>query len=91
MTQCSRRWCRLTRSIFPNNDFETLIVFYRYRSPTGQKVLRDLPAIVGEGMEAGMPRMGKPMDAVSQPMQEHMADALKASAKKPESQGSKAN
>lgn len=74
---------------FTKSDLDALTAFYG--SPTGQKVLRELPAIMGEGMAAVMPLMRKHVDALSQQMQQQMADAMKASEKKPDKPGSKAN
>jgi len=45
-------------------DVDAMIVFYS--SPTGQKLLREMPAMTQEGMQAAYGRMQKQMDATMQ-------------------------
>jgi hypothetical protein len=61
-------------------DIDALVAFYS--SPTGQKMLRELPAIMGETMQAMMPSMEKYMETVRQKIDEQFAQALKQSEKK---------
>ncbi|HEX7892689.1 MAG TPA: DUF2059 domain-containing protein [Terriglobales bacterium] len=61
-------------------DVKSLLVFYS--SPTGQKMLHDLPAIMSESMEAMMPIMQKYMESVRQRINDEFAEALKQSGKK---------
>ena len=42
------------------SDVQALISFYS--TPTGQKMLRELPAMTAEGMQAVYPRIQKQMD-----------------------------
>lgn len=49
---------------FSHNDFNNLITFYS--SPTGQKMVRELPAITAESIQAMMPIMNKYMETVQQ-------------------------
>jgi len=64
---------------FTKGDLDTLIAFYS--SPTGQKVLRELPAITGEAMESMMPILRKQMGEMAQRVQEQTAEWAKASQK----------
>jgi hypothetical protein len=61
-------------------DIDALVAFYS--SPTGQKMLREMPAIVGESMEAAMPIMQKHMETMKQRVDEETAKALKDSGKR---------
>jgi hypothetical protein len=63
-------------------DVDSLVAFYS--SPTGQKVVRELPAIMGEAMEAMMPIMRRQMDTMNQRVQQEVADMIKNSQKKPD-------
>lgn len=65
---------------FTKGDVSALITFYS--SPTGQKMLRELPAIMGEAMESMMPIMQKYMETVKQRVQDEFAQALQESKKK---------
>jgi len=66
---------------FTKADIDSLIAFYS--SPTGQKVLRELPAIMGEAMQAMMPIMRQHMDAMNERLKQDVADMIKNSQKKP--------
>ena len=61
-------------------DIDALVAFYS--SPTGQKMLRELPAIMAETMQAMMPSIEKYMETVRQRIDEQFAQALKQSEKK---------
>lgn len=67
---------------FTKDDINSLITFYS--SPTGQKLLREMPVIMGEAMQAMMPIMRQQMDTMNQRLQQEIADMLKSSQKKPE-------
>jgi uncharacterized protein len=43
-------------------DVDAMIAFYS--SPTGKKLLRELPALMAEGVQAAYPRMQKSLDAI---------------------------
>jgi uncharacterized protein len=62
-------------------DVDNLVTFYA--SPTGQKLIRELPAISAEAMQAVLPLIRQRMDAVSQRVQEQMAQMVKESKNKP--------
>ncbi|HEY1800761.1 MAG TPA: DUF2059 domain-containing protein, partial [Terriglobales bacterium] len=53
-------------------------------SPTGQKMLREMPEIMADAMQAVMPIMRQHMDAVNKKLQEQMAQSLKEQEKAPE-------
>jgi hypothetical protein len=48
-------------------DVDAMVGFYS--SPTGQKILTEMPAMTAEGMQAMQPRMRKMMDDVSEKME----------------------
>lgn len=60
---------------FTKGDVSALIAFYT--TPTGQKLLRDMPAIMQEAMENMMPLMQKQMDAMNARVQQEVAQMLK--------------
>jgi len=64
---------------FTKGDVDALIAFYS--SPTGQKMLRELPAIMGEAMESMTPMIEKYMETVRHRVEEQFAQALKQSEK----------
>ena len=53
-------------------DAEAMIAFYS--SPTGQKLMQELPAITSEGMQAAYPRMQKHMEKVMQRVEQEMKE-----------------
>lgn len=61
-------------------DVAALVAFYS--SPTGQKMLHDLPSIMSEVMESMTPMMEKYMATVKQRIEDEFAEALKQSNKK---------
>jgi hypothetical protein len=65
---------------FTKGDMDSLVAFYI--SPTGQKVLREMPAIMAESMQLMMPIMSKRMEAMKQRMNQEVAALLKQSQKK---------
>jgi len=62
---------------FTKNELEALTAFYS--SPIGQKVLREMPALMAESMEVTMPLMQEHMKTVMDRLQQRLADALKES------------
>jgi len=52
---------------FTKGDINSLIVFYS--SPTGEKILREMPAIMSEAMQNMMPLMTKYMETVQRRLQ----------------------
>jgi len=49
-------------------DVDAMIAFYS--SPTGKKLLREMPAMTSEGIQAAYPRMQKNLDAIMKRMDE---------------------
>ena len=49
-------------------DVDAMIAFYT--TPTGQKILREMPAMAAEGMQAMQPRLRKQMDETMQKVEE---------------------
>jgi hypothetical protein len=60
---------------FTKGDMDGLLSFYA--SPTGQKLLREMPAITAEAMTALMPIMRQHMDAMSRRLQQQTDEMLK--------------
>jgi hypothetical protein len=63
---------------FTKGDIDALVAFYA--SPTGQKMLREMPALLAESMEAMMPIIQGHIEKVSSRMQTEMADMIKGPA-----------
>jgi hypothetical protein len=66
---------------FTKGDMDALIAFYS--APTGQKILQEMPAIVGEAMEAMMPIIRKNIDGMTERAQQQLAQMMKDSPNKP--------
>jgi hypothetical protein len=66
---------------FTKGDIDAIVAFYS--APTGQKLLREMPAMMAESMQTMMPLMRKHMDAMMDRMQEQMAQMMKDSGAKP--------
>jgi len=66
---------------FTKGDIDALVAFYG--SPTGQKVLREMPAITGEAMESMLPILRKHMDEMTERIHEQAAEWAKGSQKEP--------
>jgi hypothetical protein len=49
---------------FSKTDIDAMSAFYS--SPTGQKMMREMPALTSESMQASYARMQKQMDAITQ-------------------------
>jgi hypothetical protein len=54
------------------NDVDEMIKFYS--TPTGQKILREMPAMTAEGMQAMQPRLRKQMDQISREIDKMVKD-----------------
>jgi hypothetical protein len=65
---------------FTKGDMDALIAFYS--APTGQKVLKELPAVMAEGMQAMTPIMRKSIDKITDRAQQEIADMMKDAPKK---------
>jgi uncharacterized protein len=55
-------------------DVEAMISFYA--SPTGQKLMQEMPAMTSEGMQAAYPRMQRQMEKIMQRVEERMKQKL---------------
>jgi hypothetical protein len=62
-------------------DIDEIVAFYS--KPTGQKLLKELPAMMAEGMQSMMPIMRKHIDSMTARMQQEIAQMLKDSDGKP--------
>ena len=56
-----------------------------YSSPTGQKILTEMPAMTAEGMQAMQPRMRKMMDEVAEKMEKMAKEEAEKQKAKPQS------
>ena len=65
---------------FTKGDVNALLAFYS--SPTGQKLLRDLPSIMSESMDAMMPIMSRYMDEMQNKLQQETDEMIKQSERK---------
>jgi hypothetical protein len=65
---------------FTEGDIDSLVTFNF--SPIGQKVLRELPAVMSDAMQSVMPIMEKYMGTMKERIDQQTADALKESEKK---------
>lgn len=65
---------------FTKGDVNAVLAFYS--SPTGQKLLREMPAIMGESMSAMMPIMTRYMDEVRNKLQQETDEMIQQSEKK---------
>jgi len=65
---------------FTKGDMDALIAFYS--TPTGQKMLQQLPAVMTEGMDAMMPIMRKSVDKMTERVQQQVAEMMKDSTRK---------
>jgi uncharacterized protein len=64
---------------FTKGDLEALTAFYS--SPTGQKVLREMPAVMADSMNTMMPIIQKQVEDMSQQMQKEV-EAMRKDTKK---------
>jgi hypothetical protein len=55
-------------------DVDTMVAFYE--TPTGQKLLKELPEILSESMQAMMPLLRKQIDSMNHKVEEQM-EAMK--------------
>jgi hypothetical protein len=62
-------------------DIDALVAFYS--SPTGQKLIQEMPAMAAEAMQAMMPLMRKQLDEMTRRIQLEVAEMLESSKVKP--------
>jgi hypothetical protein len=77
-------WDEILESMVPvyqkhltKGDISAIVAFYS--QPTGQKLLREMPAMMGESMQTMMPLMQKHMEAMKDRMQQEVAQMIKDS------------
>jgi len=64
---------------FTKGDMDALTAFYS--SPTGQKVMREMPGLMADSMEIMMPIINKHVEKVARRMQEEVLATVKESEK----------
>lgn len=62
---------------FTKSELNALTVFYG--SPTGQKILREMPSVMAEGMESMMPIMRRNIERITERVHQETAEMLKQS------------
>jgi uncharacterized protein len=77
-------WDEMLQSMVPvyqkhltKGDIDALVAFYS--SPTGQKLIQELPTITAEAMQAVMPLMRQKIDAMTQRLQQEAVQMAKDS------------
>lgn len=70
-------------------DVDALVAFYS--TPTGQKLIKEMPEITAEAMQEMMPLMRKSMDQMTQRMQEEIAAMVRGSESKSGKTGAQTN
>ncbi len=80
-TMKSFPWDEMLQSMVPvyqkhltKSDIDALVAFYG--APTGQKILRELPAITAEATQAMMPLLRKQMDVMTERTEQEMAKMM---------------
>jgi uncharacterized protein len=66
---------------FTNGDVDHLVAFYS--TPTGQKLIREMPAITAEAMQVMMPILRDRIDVMTRDVQQQVAEMIKQSEAKP--------
>jgi hypothetical protein len=61
-------------------DLNAIVAFYS--TPTGQKLLHEMPEIMAESMEAMMPTLRRYIDRMTNRVQTEVAEMIKQSEKK---------
>lgn len=81
-------WDEMLEAVVPvyqkhltKGDVDALVVFYS--SPTGQKLLQEMPAIMTEAMQTIMPLIQKSMEGMRARVEEETAQMLKETPNKP--------
>jgi hypothetical protein len=75
-------WDDILQSMVPvyqkhltKGDIDAMVAFYS--GPTGQKLLREMPAITAEAMQSMMPLLQKQLDSLNERMRQEIAAMLK--------------
>ena len=66
---------------FTKGDVDALVAFYS--TPTGQKMINEMPAITAEAIRAMMPLIQKSIDGMNKHLQDEIAGMVKDSEAKP--------
>lgn len=66
---------------FTKGDVDHLVAFYS--TPTGQKLIREMPAITAEAMQVVLPIVSQKMEAMTRDVQQQVAEMIKQSEAKP--------
>jgi hypothetical protein len=66
---------------FTKGDVDHLVAFYS--TPTGQKLIREMPAITAEAMQVMMPILRDRIDVMTRDVQQQVAEMIKQSEAKP--------
>jgi len=66
---------------FTKGDIDAIVVFYS--APTGQKMLKEMPAMMSEATQSMMPIIRKQMEAMTDRIQQEVAQMLNAPKPKP--------
>ncbi|HKV61645.1 MAG TPA: DUF2059 domain-containing protein [Candidatus Acidoferrum sp.] len=66
---------------FTKGDIDAVVAFYS--TPTGQKLLREMPAMMAESMQTMMPLLRKQIDGMTERMQGEVAQMIRESGVKP--------
>jgi hypothetical protein len=81
-------WDEILQSMVPvyqkhltKGEIDAIVAFYS--APAGQKLLREMPAMMAEAMQTMMPLLHKHMEAMTERMQVEVAQMLKESGAKP--------
>jgi hypothetical protein len=74
---------------FTKGDINALVTFYG--TPTGQKVVREMPAITAEAMQNMLPLLQKQMATINRRLQAEITTMLKNAETKSGQQGSEKN
>jgi hypothetical protein len=67
---------------FTKGDIDALMTFYS--TPTGQKLLREMPEVVAEAMQSVMPLLQKHMEAVNERIRQEITAMVRESDEKAE-------
>ena len=66
---------------FTKGDIDAIVAFYS--APTGQKMLKEMPAMMSEATQSMMPIIRKQMEAMTERIQQEVAQMLNAPKPKP--------
>jgi hypothetical protein len=75
------QWCRFIKRHLTKTDLEAVIAFYK--SSAGQKILKEQPAMMAEGMQAGQDIMIKRLPAILDRLNTQIAKLADEEKKRP--------